>query len=350
MSSTNYPFNSMRGPWLTTVGDDMTLPAAADDDMSSWNEWMLFNPAAASQHAQNVESKPSAQGPTAFLKPARQQSPSSNRPQHPPSQSHSVPPNNIPVSAPMYSQPNGVPFTFGQSIDASPAFDFNGHTLSSPTDAELQQQNGFYSPPMWQQQQQQQQQQHQHQQQMPDNSFFSPTRFDQSAFVAPPPPVSTPSLHHSPRSLNNGRASSSSSHSSPEPVANNNNKKRKSLEDDDDDLDSVPSGKREKGGPPKKTAHNMIEKRYRTNLNDKIAALRDSTLPVTLALSSQMQTLVATHTQTDSLTRCTQSPRHVTAKRHRGGRRPRGPRGSHSCSQAEQSHCPVQSNRVYSTS
>lgn len=28
--------------------------------------------------------------------------------------------------------------------------------------------------------------------------------------------------------------------------------------------------------PPKKTAHNMIEKRYRTNLNDKIAALRDS--------------------------------------------------------------------------
>ena len=26
----------------------------------------------------------------------------------------------------------------------------------------------------------------------------------------------------------------------------------------------------------KKTAHNMIEKRYRTNLNDKIAALRDS--------------------------------------------------------------------------
>ena len=38
-------------------------------------------------------------------------------------------------------------------------------------------------------------------------------------------------------------------------------------EDDDDDDDTQ---------PVKKTSHNMIEKRYRTNLNDKIAALRDS--------------------------------------------------------------------------
>lgn len=33
---------------------------------------------------------------------------------------------------------------------------------------------------------------------------------------------------------------------------------------------------RRQSAPIKKTAHNMIEKRYRTNLNDKIAALRDS--------------------------------------------------------------------------
>lgn len=39
--------------------------------------------------------------------------------------------------------------------------------------------------------------------------------------------------------------------------------------DDDDDVE-------EEEKPVKKTAHNMIEKRYRTNINDKIAALRDS--------------------------------------------------------------------------
>ncbi|KAI1100099.1 hypothetical protein F4804DRAFT_344995 [Jackrogersella minutella] len=67
----------------------------------------------------------------------------------------------------------------------------------------------------------------------------------------------------------------SSSISSPEDQSlssKSNCRKRKSSidvdDDDDDDLDGHQ--------PVKKTAHNMIEKRYRTNLNDKIAALRDS--------------------------------------------------------------------------
>ncbi|TPX10150.1 uncharacterized protein E0L32_001347 [Thyridium curvatum] len=49
------------------------------------------------------------------------------------------------------------------------------------------------------------------------------------------------------------------------------NRKRKSSADDEDDDDDD-----DENQPIKKTAHNMIEKRYRTNLNDKIAALRDS--------------------------------------------------------------------------
>ncbi|KAI9151728.1 Sterol regulatory element-binding protein [Paramyrothecium foliicola] len=50
-----------------------------------------------------------------------------------------------------------------------------------------------------------------------------------------------------------------------------NSRKRKVSADPDDEEEEDEDGK-----PIKKTAHNMIEKRYRTNLNDKIAALRDS--------------------------------------------------------------------------
>jgi len=284
MMAGNYAFTNMRRPWLTTAGENMTLAAPAED-MSSWNEWMQYHPAAAaSQHTQTVQAKPmselSEQGPTGFLKPAREDSPSANRsqpqPQHQHPLSQSIPPTTTQASAPMYSQPNGIPFTFGQNIDASPAFDFTGHTLSSPADVQVQHQNAFYSSPMWQQQQQQRQQ--------ISDGFFSPPGYDHSTFVAPP--ASTPSLHHSPSSLNNGgQGSSSSTHSSPEPAVNI--KKRKSVEEDDeeDDLESAPSGKKGKGQPPKKTAHNMIEKRYRTNLNDKIAALRDSKCPLSCIIT-----------------------------------------------------------------
>jgi hypothetical protein len=68
---------------------------------------------------------------------------------------------------------------------------------------------------------------------------------------------------------------SPSSTSSPEPCTDNIKKRKSSVEDDDED-DSPPPSRGGKNPPVKKTAHNMIEKRYRTNLNDKIAALRDS--------------------------------------------------------------------------
>lgn len=73
--------------------------------------------------------------------------------------------------------------------------------------------------------------------------------------------------------------SSPSSASSPEPEQCN-GRKRKSTgfdSEDDEEYHSPPLNSGAKRHPPvKKTAHNMIEKRYRTNLNDKIAALRDS--------------------------------------------------------------------------
>ncbi|KAI3320225.1 hypothetical protein HD806DRAFT_524897 [Xylariaceae sp. AK1471] len=84
--------------------------------------------------------------------------------------------------------------------------------------------------------------------------------------------------YHSPRSEPSpdsfGGAGKSSMSSSPEDMRDmdkSNSRKRKSSAEDDDEDDDDDSHQ-----PIKKTAHNMIEKRYRTNLNDKIAALRDS--------------------------------------------------------------------------
>lgn len=80
-------------------------------------------------------------------------------------------------------------------------------------------------------------------------------------------------------SRSNTYPSSPSSASSPEPE-HRNGLKRKSTsyasDDEDDDSHSPPATSNGRHPRVKKTAHNMIEKRYRTNLNDKIAALRDS--------------------------------------------------------------------------
>jgi hypothetical protein len=90
-----------------------------------------------------------------------------------------------------------------------------------------------------------------------------------TAYGAVPPQTSVGNLHESPNSNHARLGTSESQPSSPDDQPPHNNlKKRKS--DDSDEM------RNSKGAPIKKTAHNMIEKRYRTNLNDKIAALRDS--------------------------------------------------------------------------
>ena len=71
---------------------------------------------------------------------------------------------------------------------------------------------------------------------------------------------------HSPASTHKSASVSS-------PDTNDNRRKRKSSSSADEEDDEDSGGQHP---PVKKTAHNMIEKRYRTNLNDKIAALRDS--------------------------------------------------------------------------
>jgi Helix-loop-helix DNA-binding domain len=81
---------------------------------------------------------------------------------------------------------------------------------------------------------------------------------------------------YSPKSASSTRTYKSSSATSPEGQANS-RKRKSSAEADDEDEDDDEEDNREGQGPlVKKTAHNTIEKRYRTNLNDKIATLRDS--------------------------------------------------------------------------
>jgi len=65
-----------------------------------------------------------------------------------------------------------------------------------------------------------------------------------------------------------------SSAPSPEPCDENRRKRKSSVEDDDQE--DLPLSSDGRHPPDKKAAHSTIEKRYRTNLNDKIAALRDS--------------------------------------------------------------------------
>ncbi|KAJ9618648.1 Clr6 histone deacetylase associated PHD protein-2 Cph2 [Taxawa tesnikishii (nom. ined.)] len=69
-----------------------------------------------------------------------------------------------------------------------------------------------------------------------------------------------------------------SSVTTPEPVKKRAGRKRKSSTEDEGKGSSVKDNESpDTGEPPvKKTSHNVIEKRYRNNLNDKIAELRDS--------------------------------------------------------------------------
>lgn len=81
---------------------------------------------------------------------------------------------------------------------------------------------------------------------------------------------SSPKSEPSPESATGAKALSMSSPEDQSLSSKSSRKRKSSADDDEDDDDDL------EGQPVKKSAHNMIEKRYRTNLNDKIAALRDS--------------------------------------------------------------------------
>jgi len=150
--------------------------------------------------------------------------------------------------------------TFGE-VNEEPLFQTpSGSSLiTPPLDLSLSRENLYSTPLSWSR---------------PQQRYTSLTPQEESKLrnIAMPPPT------HSQLQQNmngeNCRASPSES-SSPEPSSMN-RRKRKSSIDEDDEGDDSPPPTSNSSRPVKKTAHNMIEKRYRTNLNDKIAALRDS--------------------------------------------------------------------------
>jgi hypothetical protein len=174
----------------------------------------------------------------------------------------------------------GRPYAFSKEDDALFAFNaFNGQPVSRNN-------SGDFSPMMWGPQTQPrgdyQGQNQNWQQQQPLPRQQQPQQQQQQAPQQPHVVQRTSPLRNS--------TSSAYAHlaSSPESRADDNSdddtisaprpKKRKTSSDEavTDGNQSVPAAPANGRRQPKKTAHNMIEKRYRTNLNDKIAALRDS--------------------------------------------------------------------------
>lgn len=166
-------------------------------------------------------------------------------------------------------------YSFGKDNDS--LFDFNTYGTqpqgggSSDTFSSLgwrgqgQQRDDFGSIG-WQSPAPQQVQQQQQQQQQP------PQRMSQEQSHS----LSPASSHHSHRTTSSPESRAHDSHSDDNAIPRP--KKRKTSTDENTE-DSGPATTTTTTGrkqQPKKTAHNMIEKRYRTNLNDKIAALRDS--------------------------------------------------------------------------
>ncbi|KAK2624700.1 hypothetical protein QTJ16_005893 [Diplocarpon rosae] len=144
--------------------------------------------------------------------------------------------------------------------------------LAAPRPGEIAGQEGLYSTPLsWMRlvpsspQPRRPQQQH--------NGQLSPEEEYQLCSIAMPPPTQVPGP---------GSGSPSSPPSSPDPGRSH--KRKPSLDGEADDASPEPAHGRHPA--PKKTAHNMIEKRYRTNLNDKIAMLRDA-VPSLRAMSGK---------------------------------------------------------------
>lgn len=190
-------------------------------------------------------------------------------------------PDSMPFTFDTNTSSSGVAPSYSTSIWDSPPFD--QEQLSPSMFDDLSPANNdpafLFGPPIMPMQQKQKQQQRPRQPPMQNTrqpvTTLTPAAQEKLRNIAMPPHLQ----YHSPKSASSPESSAGinkADSQSPPPDGKDGkpkSKKRKMSEDDHDDDEEEED---EDGKPIKKTSHNMIEKRYRNNLNDKIAALRDS--------------------------------------------------------------------------
>lgn len=268
MSGMEYPFLDGINRWQVSSPEGMQFsappqsPGAMQHSMAANSNWENFLQWDALQHHDSSTSPSLGSAQARFAQSeAQRQSLYSRRAGLGNVQPSLEISENMATSGPLLS--SGIPFTFGQAPGMTPAFDFTTPgSMVSPMEH-----NGMHSYGM------------RHSQSDSKSPVGSAHGSAASPFTMPGPslssarpgpPPSNGSIRQSPDSSHGKRGISDSPMSSPEPSERPAGLKKRKSDDADD------SRRGSKGQPIKKTAHNMIEKRYRTNLNDKIAALRDS--------------------------------------------------------------------------
>ncbi|KAK5112073.1 hypothetical protein LTR85_011654 [Meristemomyces frigidus] len=169
-------------------------------------------------------------------------------------------------SAPL---PGNDAFLFGASNDAASGLDFDPAATFPPMQPEVLKvdTNAGWSLPA---------------NAPPQNVSLSAltNEYVQQYSAAGPASSATPGLHSSPESSSHNRTSVSSNSNSPTeaPKKRGGGRKRKAevqLRREEEEQNEE-TGELDADGQPTKTSHNVIEKRYRNNLNDKIVELRNS--------------------------------------------------------------------------
>ncbi|KAI9697822.1 MAG: hypothetical protein M1836_004498 [Candelina mexicana] len=267
-TSVDLPNSSgMSASWTGSVpGDDDATEGTRANAYSygNWEEWMKWDNAARAKKANEVRRSPSTQlmgeeaSPLLDRHPRASTQSSSAGPAPFDQATSSIDPASL-------SAIDDSPYNFGARTARSMPFTFNDALIPRSTE-QVMQQDAFYPTTLsWSQS---------------GNWDFepgveiAPLSLEQQQHLRNIafPPRDSKVFRDSPASA--ARTNKSESES-PEPSPKFSSKKRKSHPDQDHtESDLAPKGVRQP--PVKKTAHNMIEKRYRTNLNDKIAALRDS--------------------------------------------------------------------------